>query len=163
MWGKEADFQLQTQVLSSHTRVSVYRPSFFSNMTAVLPYGDRFGVWGDSSSRLNKFSFSAHPPTPGKDFPHGMDNCCYFCSTPRRFKKTRSPKGLSILLEPCSKDVKRKGMDYMHTSKWARAVETSLVVPQKFKLRITMWLSTFTPRYMPTRIENRYSNACTCS
>lgn len=36
---------------------------------------------------------------PKKGFPNGTDNGCCFHSTLKRFKGTRLPKGLSVLLE----------------------------------------------------------------
>lgn len=36
---------------------------------------------------------------PKKGFPNGTDNACCFHSTLKRFKGTRLPKGLSVLLE----------------------------------------------------------------
>ena len=43
----------------------------------------------------------------------------------------------------------------------AAALENSLVVSQKVKHKITIWLSNSTPRYVSKRTENRYLNICT--
>ena len=84
-------------------------------MTAVLPYGKRFGVWviHQMYYKVPRKVFQMEPITTAASAPHWEDSrrpghlkFCLFC------------------LSPVQKDFQRREMNYMHTSKWAHAVKT---------------------------------------
>ena len=84
-------------------------------MTAVLPYGERFGVWviHQVYYQVPRKVFQMEPITTAASTPHWEDSrrpghlkFCLFC------------------LSPVQKDFQKREMNYMHTSKWAHAMET---------------------------------------